>query len=219
MRAEVLLSRRFHPLRLLRPLAEDDSSPAEAFVEDGPLLGRDRGDEATPFFVVGVGLRSNRLSQRADRFRLRAEDPEHLRVADGDRHDDLGLPRGDLSAPQRFAHERPVTQLAREPRLLRRCARVHSELLAGVVADVRVAEVHGPASGLERVEGIADGELKGAAAGGDVVQQVVDAVRNLPGEARVADPRNPRAERRRHLRYQIEPSLQFEPWLARAIRV
>ena len=63
VRAEVLLSPGFHPLHLLRPCAEDDPAPAEAFIEDRPLLRRDKRLVVVPLSRFQV---SDPVDQRDD---------------------------------------------------------------------------------------------------------------------------------------------------------
>src|SRR5207302_3681082 len=118
----------------------------------------------------------------------------------------------------RLAQQRAVAQLAREPRLLEGRAGVHPELFAGVVADIRILQVHRPAPRLQGSEAIADHQLQRVVAGGDVAQQRVQPLRDGEGQPRVANARKARAEGGRDPCQRLEALLQLLPRLAGAIR-
>src|SRR5438552_8948228 len=115
----------------------------------------------------------------------------------------------------RWSASRPCWATTR--RLICR-AGVHSQLFAGVVADIRILQVHRPAPRLQGSEAIADRQLQRVVAGGDVAQERVQPMRDGEGQPRVTNAGDARAEGGRDPCQRLQALLQLLPRFAGAIR-
>ena len=160
----------------------------QRFIHDGPLLGPQGHAELLPGVLFILRRSFQVCSQSPDGLRPRPLHPEGLRLPSRHRQHGPGLPRADLPAAHRLAQERPIPQPPRQPLHLHRRAGVDPQDLAGVVADVRVAEIHRPIAHRQRREPFSDGELHRSPASGQRGQHRVDQVGGLAADGLVPLP-------------------------------
>ena len=203
MTPQILLRDRLHPLPLRRVRAKHLAGHLQRPVDDLAILRLEVDHDPRPALLLVVRGRRSIPARRRDepthRVALRPFHPLRLGVPDGDDDDGDRLLEAHLARSHRRAEHRPRPEVARQLHPLLRRPRRERELLARVVAEVRVPEPHRPVARTEAVQALAHRDRDRPAPARDLHEELVDEQRSLVAQKVPAILRQHRQERPRLL--------------------